>query len=196
MGYLYGSRATAKETPLIKSLRQELYPMAFEDIDWLSCRDYTSPLDKYMQPHWVLGPLWTIMNVYERNHSSWVRKKALALALEHIRSEDRNTNWIDIGPVNKVMNMLSIWFAEGSDSENFKKHRARVDDYLWLAGDGMKMQGYNGSQLWDTAFCVQAIVGAGFGFGFQQALSRAHHYLDITQVPEDVPEREKYYRRM
>ena len=29
-------------------------------------------------------------------------------------------------------------------------------DYLWVAEDGMKMQGYNGSQLWDTAFAVQA----------------------------------------
>ena len=28
-------------------------------------------------------------------------------------------------------------------------------DYLWVAEDGMKMQGYNGSQLWDTAFAVQ-----------------------------------------
>lgn len=32
-------------------------------------------------------------------------------------------------------------------------------DYLWVAEDGMKMQGYNGSQLWDTAFAVQ--VGPG-----------------------------------
>jgi cycloartenol synthase len=31
-----------------------------------------------------------------------------------------------------------------------------VQDYLWVAEDGMKMQGYNGSQLWDTAFTVQA----------------------------------------
>jgi hypothetical protein len=41
-----------------------------------------------------------------------------------------------------------------------------VYDYLWVAEDGMKMQGYNGSQLWDTSFAVQVIgtggvVGAG-----------------------------------
>jgi hypothetical protein len=30
-----------------------------------------------------------------------------------------------------------------------------VHDYLWVAEDGLKMQGYNGSQLWDTAFAVQ-----------------------------------------
>jgi squalene cyclase len=31
----------------------------------------------------------------------------------------------------------------------------RLFDYLWVAEDGMKMQGYNGSQLWDTAFAAQ-----------------------------------------
>ena len=31
----------------------------------------------------------------------------------------------------------------------------RLFDYLWVAEDGMKMQGYNGSQLWDTSFAVQ-----------------------------------------
>lgn len=53
-----------------------------------------------------------------------------------------------------MMNMLAVWFAEGSDSEHFKKHIDRVYDYLWLSDDGMKFQGYNGSQLWDTAFAV------------------------------------------
>ncbi len=37
----------------------------------------------------------------------------------------------------------------------------RLHDCLWVAEDGMKMQGYNGSQLWDTAFAVQ--VGDWFG---------------------------------
>ncbi len=35
------------------------------------------------------------------------------------------------------------------------RHIPRVYDYLWVAEDGMKMQGYNGSHLWDTAFAVQ-----------------------------------------
>ena len=36
-----------------------------------------------------------------------------------------------------------------------RRHLPRLLDYLWLAEDGMKMQGYSGSQLWDTAFAVQ-----------------------------------------
>ena len=42
----------------------------------------------------------------------------------------------------------------------------RVPDYLWVAEDGMKMQGYNGSQCWDTSFAIQAVVEAGIGDQF------------------------------
>lgn len=108
-----------------------------------------------------LVPRVAILNTYEKMHNSTLRKKALDMCLDHIRFEDRYTKWICIGPVNKAFNMLSIFFAEGPDSENFKNHQARIDDYLWLAADGMKMQGYNGSQLWDTAFSVQALVESG-----------------------------------
>jgi hypothetical protein len=37
------------------------------------------------------------------------------------------------------MNMLAVWYAEG-DSSAFRKHCDRVNDYLWLGTDGMKMQ--------------------------------------------------------
>ncbi len=62
------------------------------------------------------------------------------------------------------------------------RHIPRVHDFLWLAEDGMKMQGYNGSQLWDTAFAVQAISHTGLEKEFAQCLRWAHHYIDATQV--------------
>ena len=54
--------------------------------------------------------------------------------------------------------MLVRWHREGGDSEAVKMHRDRIQDYLWLGLDGMKMTGTNGSQLWDTAFAVQALL--------------------------------------
>lgn len=53
---------------------------------------------------------------------------------------------------------------------------------LFPVDDGMKMQGYNGSQLWDTTFWVQAVCESGLGYEFQESLNLARHYLDITQV--------------
>ena len=55
-------------------------------------------------------------------------------------------------------------------------------DFLWVAEDGMKMQGYNGSQLWDTSFAVQAITAAGLAHEFGDCLRKAHSYLDVSQV--------------
>eukprot|EP00003_Mantamonas_plastica_P021742 TRINITY_DN3566_c0_g1_i3.p1 TRINITY_DN3566_c0_g1~~TRINITY_DN3566_c0_g1_i3.p1 ORF type:complete len:393 (-),score=104.98 TRINITY_DN3566_c0_g1_i3:150-1328(-) len=69
-----------------------------------------------------------------------------------------------------------------------------ISDYLWMAEDGMKMQGYNGSQLWDTAFAVQAISESGLAHKFRNCIEKAHDYIDISQVRVDVDQREKYYR--
>jgi hypothetical protein len=57
-----------------------------------------------------------------------------------IRVEDESTNYIDIGPVNKTINMLSVYYKDGANSDTFRKHYDRMFDYLWLANDGMKMQ--------------------------------------------------------
>jgi len=57
-----------------------------------------------------------------------------------------------------------------------------VYDFLWVAEDGMKMQGYNGSQLWDTSFAVQAITAAGLAHEFGDCLRKAHSYIDVSQV--------------
>ena len=70
------------------------------------------------------------------------------------------------------------------------RHLARVADYLWVAEDGLKMQGYNGSQLWDTAFTVQAYAASGLLNGtVAAALTRAHTYIKNTQARPPPPPR-------
>lgn len=93
------------------------------------------------------------------------------------------------------MNMLCVWFKEGN-SEDFKKHVDRLADYMWLAQDGMKMQGYNGSQLWDTAFAVQSFVATGFADEFKTTLQKAYKFIDITQVKINSPNGDEYYRHI
>lgn len=39
----------------------------------------------------------------------------------------------------QVLNMLCRW-VEDPNSEAYKRHLARIKDYLWVAEDGMKMQ--------------------------------------------------------
>jgi squalene/oxidosqualene cyclase-like protein len=195
MAFIYGGKYTAKNTPLLDAIRAELYTKPYKSVDWPSCRAKCAAPDMYRPHSRFLRFVQGILACYESIHSKTVRSKALAFTLDHIKHEDETTRWIDIGPVNKVMNMLSVWFAEGK-SEHFQKHCDRLYDYLWLSDDGMKMQGYNGSQLWDTAFAVQAIIDAGVAKAVPECVRLAYDYMEVTQVPEDVDEKEKYYRHI
>ncbi|BBG98692.1 hypothetical protein Prudu_008169 [Prunus dulcis] len=85
-----------------------------------------------------------------------------------------------------VLNMLCCW-AEDPNSDAFKLHLPRIPDYLWVAEDGMKMQGYNGSQSWDTSFAVQAIISTHLAEEFGPTLRKAHEYIKDSQVLEDCP---------
>jgi len=74
--------------------------------------------------------------------------------------------------------------ASGGDITNptVVSHLMRVQDYLWVAEDGMKMQGYNGSQCWDTSFCAQALYEAGMLDEFPETSKKIWNYLERTQI--------------
>jgi len=113
-----------------------------------------------------------------------------------MKVEDESTHYVDIGPVNKVLNMLAVWYHKDKNNEDseFRQHRERFNDYLWLAKDGMKMQGYNGSQLWDASFALIAMCESGMTEEFKDTLILGHQYIDITQVREDVPDASRWHR--
>merc|ERR1719274_435438 len=59
------------------------------------------------------------------------------------------------------------------------------------------MQGYNGSQLWDTAFAAQAIAATGLARALPRSLEGAARYIEASQVRADAaPPLGKYYRHM
>nr|ABX75046.1 cycloartenol synthase 1 [Polygala tenuifolia] len=191
MSYLYGKRFVGPITPTVLSLRKELYNTPYHEINWDHARSQCAKEDLYY-PHPLLQDLiWTSLHkgiepILMRWPGKKLRDKALRTAMEHIHYEDENTRYLCIGPVNKALNMLCCW-VEDPNSEAFKLHIPRIYDYLWIAEDGMKMQGYNGSQLWDTAFAVQAIISSNLGEEFEVTLRKAHAYIKNTQVLEDCP---------
>ncbi|KAK8559695.1 hypothetical protein V6N13_016433 [Hibiscus sabdariffa] len=191
MSYLYGKRFVGPITQTVLALRKELYTIPYHDIDWNQARNACAKEDLYY-PHPLLQDiLWASLHkIVEPILMCWpgkkLREKAVQTAIEHIHYEDENTRYICIGPVNKVLNMLCCW-VEDPNSEAFKLHLPRLYDYLWVAEDGMKMQGYNGSQLWDTAFAVQAILSTNLTEEYSSTLRKANMYLRNTQVQEDCP---------
>ena len=226
MSYVYGARfaphvaaagVSPPPTPLAAALRTELYSAPYERVDWYAIRNTCADIDLYAPHTWLTEAAFAAFRAAERWAPSWLRRRAraagLRFALEYCEAEDVATNFIDIGPVIKVVNMLVAAMAHGRDSPELARHVARLDDYLWVAEDGMKMQGYNGSQLWDTAFAAQAFVasrlaeaegasGSASASGaaarrtarLREMGARAYAYLDATQIKEDVPQRERFFR--
>ncbi|QHO42794.1 Cycloartenol synthase [Arachis hypogaea] len=189
MSYLYGRRFVGPINGIILSLRRELYTLPYHLIDWTQARNLCAKEDMYRQRSKVQEIIWGIFGVHENMGEpllmhwpfSKLRQKALNHVMQHIHYEDQNTNYICIGPVSKVLNMVCCWL-EDPNSEAYKCHISRVKDYLWLAEDGMKMQGYNGSQLWDVAFSIQAILATNLDEECCSMLKKANNFIKCSQV--------------
>ncbi|KAF8685985.1 hypothetical protein HU200_043913 [Digitaria exilis] len=199
MSYIYGKRFVGRITPLVLELRKELYRDLYNEINWDKARNQCAKEDLYYPHPPVQDVLWTALHkFFEPFMLHWpgnkLREKALSKVLQHVHYEDENTQYICIAGVNKVLNMLVCWI-EDPNSEAFKLHIPRVYEYLWLAEDGMKMKCYNGSQLWDTAFSIQAIVSTNLVEEFGPTLKLAHDYIKNSQFLDDCPGDLNYWHR-
>eukprot|EP01034_Spumella_vulgaris_P025548 gene25549-32018_t len=205
MCYLYCKRYTpdVQSDPLLLSLRKELYLEKYDSVDWDAYRQKCAEIDEYSPLNPVMKIAQDFLSYYEYwlprvGVLKYLRDTALTFVMTYIHAEDRQTNYVDIGPVNKALNMLSVYVEANGDSacEAFQRHIARVDDYIWVAEDGVKMQGYNGSQCWDTSFAVQAIIEGGLARKFPECVKKIYSFLEKTQIAEDVPERDHFYRHI
>lgn len=196
MSYAYARRITAPESEIVRALRDELFITPHHAIDWPKLRTKVAERDIYTPTSPVLRAAYRALGRYERRPSHRLRARALAHVLDHIHHEDESTHYLTIGPVSKAVQMIAVW-ADDPSGEAFQKHVARVEDYLWQTEHGLKMQGYNGSQLWDTTFAAQAILESGLPDtegAYLDVLRRAHTFVDTQQIRHDVPDGHRYYR--
>ncbi|MCH2110522.1 MAG: squalene--hopene cyclase, partial [Polyangiaceae bacterium] len=182
-----------------------LYQGRYEDQDWVGARNRVADSDNLAPQTLISRSAQRLLNLAEAASSPALRKKALDFVLHQIDREDRNTNYICIGPINKMLNTL-VWYLHDPEGPELQAHRARMRDYLYQADDGIKMQGYNSSRLWDTAFAVQGVFQAraalqslGDKPGEIRELTlpllrQAHGFIDQNQVREDVCDAESAFR--
>ncbi|BBG98696.1 hypothetical protein Prudu_008174 [Prunus dulcis] len=188
MSYLYGKRFVGPITPLILQLREELYAQPYDEINWKGVRHLCAKEDIYYPHPWIQDIMWDSLYICtEPLLTRWpfnklVREKALQVTMKHIHYEDENSRYITIGCVEKVLCMLACW-AEDPNGDYFKKHLARIPDYLWVAEDGMKMQSF-GSQQWDTGFAIQALLASNLTDEIGPTLARGHDFIKKSQTNE------------
>jgi lanosterol synthase len=195
--WLYSKRWKCPNNPLLTSLRSELYSVIpYEQIKWETCRNNVQGPDLYTP----ISPLYKVVNnillFYEHTFGGIksLKEKALVRCYEHMVFDDVSTNYICLGPVNKALNMLITFIQEGPQSPRLKLHLERIPDYFWMGVDGMRMSGYNGSQLWDTSFALQAIFASPFVDRYKKEVAQGHHYIDIAQVRDDPLGYQLFYR--
>lgn len=198
MAYLYGLKAKADETPIIRELRDELYEGNYDTIDWKAERNTVAKADNYREETSELRWANRLMGAFERFHPAPLRARAQRKLFEHIMHEDRATHFIRIGPVNALLNSLVHHF-HAPTSEEAKQSWQTLQAYLWRGHDGIKMNGYNSTALWDTAFAIQALMASDSLTSTKSprlspTLNAGYEYLRNNQVLEDVPQRESYFR--
>jgi len=218
MSYIYGSRyvyTKAETDPLIASLRKELYCEPYSSIEWDITRNLVADMDNYSPIPKIMEFLQNSLACYEnwsifQPFKNYVRAKGLKFAFEYMAAEDLQTNFINVGPVNKALNLVSAYSEYGDTTHPIiQNHMMRIPDYLWVAEDGMKMQGYNGSQCWDTSFAIQAIAECYLLDDFPTLSTKVWSYLERSQILSTVTSRsssaflfespycrEKFYRHV
>lgn len=188
MSYLYGKRYVGPITPLIQQLREELHIKPYHQINWRSIRHLCAKEDLYYPHPLIQDLIWDSLYVFaEPFLTRWpfnkLREKALQTTMKHIHYEDENSRYITIGCVEKVLCMLACW-VEDPNGDYFKKHLARIPDYLWVAEDGMKMQSF-GSQEWDTGFAIQALLASNMSDEIGPTLMKGHDFIKKSQVRDN-----------
>lgn len=192
--YFYGLRWSAPDHPLLQAIRKEIYVQPYAQLEWRTYRELCCTRDLYTPPSSFFKFCCKVLDWYERRPLQVLRRYALEKNWMHMAYDDENTHFICLGPVNKSLNMLVTWIREGESSRRYDLHRQRVADYLYMGPEGMRMNGYNGSQLWDTSFAVQAVTACRSELLYPQEMALAHHYVGIAQVLEDPIAADTFYR--
>ncbi|EAQ93307.1 hypothetical protein CHGG_01542 [Chaetomium globosum CBS 148.51] len=187
--YLWSNRCTAPLDDLLAEIREEIYTTPYSAVDFSRHRHTAAPSDTIRSVSGLLIFLFSILAFWcNYLRPQWLLRLANRRVGELMRREERNTDYNCLAPVNKAFHMVCALYEDGPDSERLRRHRDRLAVYLWLGPDGMTSGGTNGVQLWDTAFAVQAAVEAGLTSDptVRASLAKAHHFLDITQLRDDL----------
>uniref|UniRef100_A0A0D3HKM6 Terpene cyclase/mutase family member n=1 Tax=Oryza barthii TaxID=65489 RepID=A0A0D3HKM6_9ORYZ len=198
MSYIYAKRFIGPITPTILALREELYDVPYNKINWNNARISCCKDDIIYPPSWFQNIAMASLHKFmEPLFNMWpmnkLRKRALTNLMDHIHYEDENSNYVGLCPINKVLNMICCWI-ENPNSNAFRRHLPRIHDFLWLAEDGMKSKVYVGSQCWDTALIVQAYCSTGLTQEFSETIKKAHDFIKNAQVTKNCPNYKRYYR--
>jgi lanosterol synthase len=181
MGAVYAHRFQAPVTPVITSIREEMYPDGFADTDWAASRNRLRDADLHARPSVWLRVGFGLARLVDRFHSKRVRARYVEAMVRRMKWELRTTDHTSISPVSGILNIVALWLRDPEDADG-RRALAQLDRWIWEDDDaGLRVSGAR-SASWDTAFAVQALSTARQVDGVCDALRSGAGYLRAQQI--------------
>ena len=193
MASIYPRRFQVPVSPIIASLREELFPQGFESIDFPAQRDHLREADLFAQPTSLLRMGYRGAQLVERFHDQGLRARSMDALIRQIKWELNTTDHTSISPVSGLLNILALWLHDPDDPD-FRRGLEQVDLWFWEDDEtGARMTGAR-SASWDTGFALQALAAARGIEGVTESLESGSDYLRSQQIVTSFPGYQEAFR--
>jgi len=181
MAAIYARRFQTPVTPLIESLREELFPQGFASVDFSAVHNRLREADLYRRPSLWLRAGYGLARLFERFHAKRLRARCTDAIVERIRWELQTTSHTSISPVSGLLNILALWLHDPDDAD-CGQALAQLDGWIWEdEEEGARVTGAR-SASWDTGFALQALAALPETAGVRDALGRGADFLLGEQI--------------
>ena len=181
MAAIYPHRFQAPVTSVIASLREELFPQGFTNVDFAAGRNRLRDADLYIRPGAWLRVGYRLTCLFERSHSKRLRARCMDTIIRQIKWELQTTDHTSISPVSGLLNILALWLHDPDDTD-CRQALAQLEGWIWEdEEDGTRVTGAR-SASWDTGFALQALATVPDLDGVQNARRRGADFLRSQQI--------------
>ena len=181
MAAIYAQRFQVPVTSSITSLREELFPQGFANLDFSAARNRLRSADLYARPSLWLRAGYRLAGLFDRFHGKRRRARCTGALIRHIRWELQATVHTSISPVSGMLNILALWLGDPHDSD-FLQALEQLDGWIWEDEErGTRVTGAR-STSWDTGFSLQALAAVPEVDGVRNALGHGADFLRRQQV--------------
>jgi lanosterol synthase len=192
MAAVYAHRFRAPVTPIITSIREEIYPDGFANADFAASRNRLRDADLYSRPSPWLRVGFGFARLFDRLHIKGIRSRCVEDIVGRIKWELQTTNHTSISSVSGILNILALWLRDPEDADGLRALE-QLDRWIWEDEEGLRVSGAR-SASWDTAFAVQALATAAQITGVDDALRRGANYLRTQQIGSSFEGYREAYR--
>lgn len=193
LSFVYGHRFVAPMDHTLAALRNELYPEGYDERRFARHVDDIAATDLFEAPSPGLRRAFAAMRRLERFTPKALRRRALARALEHIGFEHRSTGFVCLSPVNGMLFCLALHISDPRHPD-LRKALAGLEYWFWEDDtQGLRIAGAR-SDIWDTAFLVQALAEWPESECARTIVADACRWLPTAQIQEEIVGGAAHYR--